>query len=412
MNIFTQIIGALGYIILSLSYFNKEKRGILFIQIFAAITFALHYYLLGAITGTVCNLINMLIITVIYLYEKNNGKNKKALVLFMIPLLVVISLLTYDNIFSIFPIIASIITMLSFLSSSENLIRLSGLLSSLGWLVYSVIHKSYVAIGFGIYTIISTSIALYKNRNVSKKEQKMLDNKEVIIFDLDGTLLNSVNMFNEIYSVLIKRICNKDVSTDQIQEDWDTFAHQNQEGDLYDNFLIYLNNKYSSKSCDLEFLRKLYSEIEYQYISEEVQYKKFAKETVLELNKRGYKLALATLSTRRIIDIYNSINKKLIKDFKICEIFDLVLTYEDVKEKKPNPEVYLTTIKKLNVSKKKCLIIEDSLEGVMAANNAGVEVLNVVDANMYKTQKQIDKLTTYKMNSLEDLYKLIKSNKQ
>ena len=85
----------------------------------------------------------------------------------------------------------------------------------------------------------------------------------------------------------------------------------------------------------------------------------------------------------------------------------MILTYEDVTKKKPNPEIYLKVIEKLNVSKKECLIIEDSLEGVKAANNAEIEVLNVVNENMYKTQKQIDKLSTYKMNNLGELLRLL-----
>ena len=89
------------------------------------------------------------------------------------------------------------------------------------------------------------------------------------------------------------------------------------------------------------------------------------------------------------------------------DVFDLIITYEDVKEKKPNPEVYLTVLEKLNVSKEDCLIIEDSLEGVKAANNARIEVLNIVDENMYKTQNTIDKLSTYKLNNLYELLKLL-----
>ena len=53
-------------------------------------------------------------------------------------------------------------------------------------------------------------------------------------------------------------------------------------------------------------------------------------------------------------------------------------------------------------------INERPLEGVKAANNADIDVINVVDKNMYKKQELIDELSTYKMNDLSEVLKLIK----
>ena len=397
-----QLIGVIAYAILAFSYFKKEKKEILFLQIYSTIAFSIHYYLLSGITGTICNLISLLIIIIIYFFEKKEGKNKKLLVFSTIPLLILISLFTYENIYSLFPIIASTVVLISFVLSNENTIRISGIISALCWLIYAAIYKSYAGVFFEGISMITTFIAFLKN-----KKKNILKNKKVIVFDLDGTLIDSVNMFNEIYAVLIKEIIGKNIHTDQIQEDWDDFAHQNIPGDLYDNFLIYLDKKYSSNVHDLEMLKEVYSKIEYKYVSEEIGYKNFAKELVLKLKEKGYILVLATLSPKNIVDIYNNVNLKLINEFKINDIFDLVLTYEDVTKKKPNPEIYLKVLEKLSVSKEECLIIEDSLEGVKAANNAGIDVLNVVDKNMYKTQDLIDKLSTYKMNDLSEVLKLL-----
>ena len=201
-NLITQLIGVIAYIILAFSYFKKNKKDILFIQIFSTIGFAMHYYLLGGITATVCNLISLLIIIIIYFFERHNGKNKKVLILSTIPLLILISLFTYENIFSIFPIVASSIVLVSFIISNENTIRISGIISALCWMVYAIIYKSYAGIFFETFSAVSTFIAFLKNFNI--KNKNILKNKKVIIFDLDGTLIDSVNMFNEIYSFLIK----------------------------------------------------------------------------------------------------------------------------------------------------------------------------------------------------------------
>lgn len=404
-DLIIQLLGVIAYIILAFSYFKKKKKDILFIQIFSTIAFAIHYYLLGGITATVCNLISLLIIIIIYFFEKKNSENKKILVLSTIPLLVLSALFTYENIFSILPIIASSIVLISFIISDENKIRIAGIISALCWIIYAIIYKSYAGIVFELFSAVSTSIAFLKNFNFKKKN--ILQKKKVIIFDLDGTLIDSVNIYNEVYSILVNDITEKNISADQIQDDWDDFANQKIPGDLFDNFLIYLDKKYSTELHNIDILREMYNNIEYKCISEKICYKEYAKDVVLKLKKQGYTLALATLSPKNVLEIYNNINQTLINEFKIKDVFDLIVTYEDVENTKPNPEIYLKILEKLNVSKEECLIIEDSLEGVTAANNAGIEVLNIVDKNMYKAQSIIDSLSTYKMNSLKDFFEIL-----
>lgn len=171
-NFFIQLIGTIAYVILAFSYFKKEKKDILFIQIFSTIAFSIHYYLLSGITGTICNIISLLIIIIIYFFEKHNGKNKKVLIFSTIPLLILISLFTYENIFSILPIIASTIVLISFVLSNEDIIRISGILSALCWLIYAAIYKSYAGVIFEAFSMITTFIAFFKNKKGNKKNEK------------------------------------------------------------------------------------------------------------------------------------------------------------------------------------------------------------------------------------------------
>ncbi len=64
-----QGIGSIGYTALALSYYRKKKIDILFMQIIAYIFFSIHYYLLDAITGTMCNLLGLIAITFLFLVE-------------------------------------------------------------------------------------------------------------------------------------------------------------------------------------------------------------------------------------------------------------------------------------------------------------------------------------------------------
>lgn len=160
----TQIIGAIAYILIAISFYKKEKKKILLLQILSYIGFTIHYYLLGGLTGTVCNIIGLAALILIYIFDLYFKNKKKLLVFIIIPILISISLLTYDNIYSIFPIIASIMSLISFLKDNTNLIRLIGILSASCWCIYAIIYKSYASIIFEVITITSTIIAYLKNK--------------------------------------------------------------------------------------------------------------------------------------------------------------------------------------------------------------------------------------------------------
>ena len=104
MNMFIiQLIGGIGYASLAISFFQKKKEDILKIQIIAYLFFTIHYYLLDAYTGMICNILGLLSLILIYLFvRKGNDNLTKKLLYIIIPIVVIASLLSYQNIYSIF----------------------------------------------------------------------------------------------------------------------------------------------------------------------------------------------------------------------------------------------------------------------------------------------------------------------
>ena len=98
---------------------------------------------------------------IIYLYDKTKRNKKGILIAILIPVLVVITVLSWENIYSIFPIIASVIMLIAFLLNDEKTIRILGLISNLLWTVYGVIYMSYSAI-CEVFSVIGTWIAIVK----------------------------------------------------------------------------------------------------------------------------------------------------------------------------------------------------------------------------------------------------------
>ncbi len=178
MFLLTQGIGAIGYTLLSVSYYKKNKKEILFIQIFSYIFFTIHYYMLSGKTGALCNFLGLIAFIIIYLFDKFKVKNKTILTILLIPFLINISLITYENIFSIFPIIASCVVIISFLSNNENFIRGIGLIAAVCWLIYAVVYKSYVAIVFEVITLIATIVAFVKYIRIKKEKTEENKSKE------------------------------------------------------------------------------------------------------------------------------------------------------------------------------------------------------------------------------------------
>ena len=159
-----QLIGAIAYGLLCFSYFKKEKKQMLFVQIISYIFFGLHYFLLSGITGAICNFIGFLALLVIYLFEKYHLKNKLYVSFLFVIILILANVMTFQNIYSIFPLIASVIATLSFLIDDENIIRKIGAVSAICWLIYAIVYKSYISIIFEIVTLIDVIIALFKNK--------------------------------------------------------------------------------------------------------------------------------------------------------------------------------------------------------------------------------------------------------
>ena len=94
-------------------------------------------------------------------------------------------------------------------------------------------------------------------------------------------------------------------------------------------------------------------------------------ETLTELHNRGYKTAIASSSIKRKLDV-NITSAKI--DLKSL---DAVVCGSDVKNRKPDPEIFLTAAAKLGLKPENCLVAEDAISGVQAAKAAGMYCFGV-----------------------------------
>lgn len=89
---------------------------------------------------------------------------------------------------------------------------------------------------------------------------------------------------------------------------------------------------------------------------------------IKKAHKKGLKLAVASSSIHKYINI-------VLEKFKLKQFFNIIVGAEDIKNSKPNPEIFLLAAKKLHTKPKECIVIEDAKLGVKAAKAAGMCVI-------------------------------------
>lgn len=179
---------------------------------------------------------------------------------------------------------------------------------------------------------------------------------ENILFDMDGVLINSMK-----YHILAWKLAfakyNISTTEKRITEMAGMTSKETIELITFENNISCNNelfeNVKTQKGIELDkiFKVELYSDV-LEYLN--------------KLKNSGFKLALVSGARRHEVEI-------TIKKYFI-DLFDIVISGDDVKFGKPNSEPYQKVVDKLNLDKSKTVIIEDALSGIQSANAAGIEV--------------------------------------
>jgi sugar-phosphatase len=123
-------------------------------------------------------------------------------------------------------------------------------------------------------------------------------------------------------------------------------------------------------------------------------------DTLNFLKLRNIPVGLATSSSSRLI-------KVVLDKLEIKHLFNFVHSAEMEQFGKPHPAVYLTVAKKLAVLPEKCLVIEDSLNGIISAKAAKMTAVCIPEKTHHIEPKLI--LADYQFESMTDFFKIIQS---
>ena len=157
-----QIIGFVAMAIIVFSYQQKSHKNILIFQMVSGLLFTVHFFLIGAYTGCVSNLIGAFR-SLVY---ANRGKNKftdfKLWPVIFSVIFTASGILTWDNIFSVFPIFAMVASSVVLWIDSPRINRAFSIPTSACWLVYNIPNHSISGIATEIFVLSSIVVGMLR----------------------------------------------------------------------------------------------------------------------------------------------------------------------------------------------------------------------------------------------------------
>ena len=237
----------------------------------------------------------------------------------------------------------------------------------------------------------------------------MLENKRLIIFDLDGTLLDSVGVWNQIDEEMIKTLGGT------IEEGLDlgkrrdkALASFNKDQDAYLEYCGYLGQLYGS-SLSKEELKNLRYSIASRLLKDKVDYKPNAEDVLKYLKAKGIKMVIGSTTNDYTVEVYKHENQNIISKAPFDEYFERIYSKGSVQELKPSPAVHYKIMEDFGLKPEECLIIEDSVIGLKAGTAAGIDTIAMYDKYSESSRDEIDTLAKYKFNNFKELLDALKA---
>lgn len=185
--------------------------------------------------------------------------------------------------------------------------------------------------------------------------------KKVILFDLDGTLVEAKEWHYEALNRAL-RLFGFEISREDHLNIYDGLPTRNK--------LRLLTEREGLPETLYDLIFKFKQEFTFQEIEKNCKPLPNVVETLRELKKQGYILGLCSNSIRKSIEL-------MLQYSEISEYFDIVLSNQDVTFAKPDPEIYQVARHRLKVRAEECLVVEDNPKGIEAGRRAGMEVVCV-----------------------------------
>ena len=214
----------------------------------------------------------------------------------------------------------------------------------------------------------------------------MLTNIDAVIFDIDGTLVDSMHVWTDIDDIFLEKYH---------LEEPENF-HEGMEGKSYSETAQYFLDLFPELPHTKQELEDEWHEMAFEIYTKELQLKKGAYDFIVDMHKAGIKLGIATSNSRDLAE-------GLLMNTGVWQYLDAVWTSDEAKAGKPAPDVYLKVAESLGVKPERCLVFEDVPNGILAGKNAGMKVCAVEDPFSKPQEERKKELADYYIQDYDDI---------
>lgn len=213
-----------------------------------------------------------------------------------------------------------------------------------------------------------------------------------IIFDMDGLLVDT----EKLYYRGIKEIA------DQMQIPYDFQYHLRYVGVSDEEMWTAFHERYNPNFGEeyvTNWIKQSYQHTLELFDTGEADLKPGAQELIDYLLAKRIPMGIATSNQRKVVDL-------LLEAHNLLDSFDFIFSAEDVKNGKPDPELFLKAQERLQIPPQKLLVLEDSKNGILAAAKAQIPVIMVPD--LIAPTPEITSLALEVLTSLHEVLEFIK----
>ncbi len=204
--------------------------------------------------------------------------------------------------------------------------------------------------------------------------KELVDNSKAIIFDLDGTLIDSMNVWSDIdkeffkmHDLPFEKDYQKEIGHKGLKE-----------------IAAYTKTRYNLKESEDEII-SIWLDMAKEAYAYKIPLKEGVKSFLEYLQSKNIKMGIATSNSLELTEL-------VLKHHDIYKYFSKVVTVNELKTNKGSPDIYLHISDSFGLTPNECIVFEDLLTGIRTAKKAGYKVVGVKEISSLDKEKEIKEI--------------------